>query len=863
MDDSYYSEIARIIQYNQQIRQIVQDQTKNLLDLKSHLIQILEQQKIVSNPIVEYSGTLFDTTEIECLNQHVTKSKIHLALVGTNSCGKTSFLHFLLKSSNFLPTDVGPVSARIVRLTYSEAEHAALIVYPNLNNRTIEKQIDLSRFFLDKQQPDWQGMKTEVKPYVNRPDSLDATAFSHWATRFVQIQIPSPFLKLGIDVYDTPGLLFSDAPILKTNLCQLVESIQPTMVFLYDDAAVPQDTKDCFLAMKDAIGQLKKISMFFLNTKADIDRIVDDADPNQLGIDDEQIPEVIFREREKRYQLLLNVPQFISQSSTDLPKSIAHCPFFDIISVHSEHDEFGARLNQTTINRLIEYTANSDLKLATEVSRLVLPMIDAFFDLISTSTHRTKQQFQTILNEAKQWTENYYQQFRTITEDLLVQLHSQIFYRLEKKSDDIARRASKYQTTHLIENYIKTTIQQEIFQVEINKIKIKFTNIEYFNQFASQCRWNIAERNEFLLAAQRNSNWLLDYPNKIFDKKLIQQTFARETVLAQILLITDVLIESKDKKSQGLSNYQQLFARKSSLREDLNAFDFAQQRLDELSTWLDNQKVYINEIIDACYVAEKNAFLKKINQFHNLAERSIQEREQLHNLIKKYETDFARIQCRINAALNLAKFNGQPPVLEKPLSEIERNVFTLENEYFVKKTSDYLEGHYHLRLCQLKIPNILPLLSLSVDEKTNELYLYFPKFDQRLKDVKLTVQNLFEISYDLANTLGYLHLYEIQHEPIKIENIFLDTNNQCYLSNFHWQREQISTVNGDIHAFGQIAEYLYDKIAEFNYDDVTDPDLVDLGKYKTLFLQCLSSDLRSRPKIVSILQQIKDIRQDL
>jgi hypothetical protein len=43
--------------------------------------------------------------------------------------------------------------------------------------------------------------------------------------------------------------------------------------------------------------------------------------------------------------------------SRGLSKSILKCSCFDIISVHSDFDELAAELNQTTINRLIQFTA--------------------------------------------------------------------------------------------------------------------------------------------------------------------------------------------------------------------------------------------------------------------------------------------------------------------------------------------------------------------------------------------------------------------------------------------------------------------------------------------------------------------------
>lgn len=873
-DETNDSEIVRIIQYNHDIRQIIQDQTNKFLVLKNDLIKNLQTQQINENPIIQNNDTFLDTIPIESLNEQVTSSKLQLALVGTNSCGKTSFLHFLLRSGNFLPTDVGPVSARIIRLTYANAENAALYVYQSLNSKQIYQQVSLKEFFFNRQEPDWDGMKTAIHDYVTRPNTesikADSDAFAKWAKFFIEIQIPSSFLKLGIDVYDTPGLVFSDALVLKENLCQLVKLVKPTLVFMYDNAAVASDTRDCFLALKDAIGQVTDTSIFFLNTKADIERILADADPNNQGIDDEKVIKILFNEREKRYQLLLNVPSMTSEFfGGELPKSILDCPFFDIVSVHSDFDELGAQLNQTTVNRLIQFTANSDLKIATKISRLVLPMIDAFFDLALTTNHRTTQQFKTLLSEALQWTENYYVKYRNFIEQLLMELYNNILEQLRNQENDIAKRASRYESIVLIENYIKTVLQQDIIKIEIENIKKKYMDVSFLDKIVDSYLLGIAQKNEFLIAAQRDSNWLFDSQIKQrIDKKFARRIFAEQTILSQILLITDVLIESndKEKRTSSLSNYKQLFNRKTSLgKEIISTLEVAKERLVEVSLWLINQKTYIHEIIDAGYFVEKAGFIKKIHQYHHLANQSLVQREKLYKLIKKYSQDFASIQCRILSALNLAKFNGIIPSIDQTQSfgeHIYLAKWMNDTEFLAKKTEDYLEIHSYLKLMQLRIPNILPLISLSEDKETNSFWIFFPKFHQKLKDINLTVDNLFEISYDIVDTLAHLHFNQLVHGNMRIENIFFDKNNQCYLTNFHFDKSYQFGISNDVYNFGQLGKYLYERVIE-NYDSILEEDLDNLGDFKNLFNKCLDSDINKRPKAAILGQQIKEIRKNL
>ncbi|CAF4033905.1 unnamed protein product [Rotaria sordida] len=257
-----HAELSRIIHSNHHIRQIVQRATNNFLSLQNDLFQKLVNEKF--DPTVEQkSKPLIDTLKIRSLSEQITADRVQLALIGENSCGKTSLIHLLLGSSPILPSDVGSVSARSIRLTYATNEEACL------NDCFTETG------------PDWNAVKLKIKLHVERPDpetvSVESTAFQEWAKYFVEICIPSDFLKLGIDLYDTPGLLYSDPLILKQNLHNLVKLIRPTVVFMYENSAVQIDTQDCFLALKEALGkQLDDVSIFFLNTTVDIGLMIPD-----------------------------------------------------------------------------------------------------------------------------------------------------------------------------------------------------------------------------------------------------------------------------------------------------------------------------------------------------------------------------------------------------------------------------------------------------------------------------------------------------------------------------------------------------------------------------------------------------------
>ncbi|CAF1303565.1 unnamed protein product, partial [Didymodactylos carnosus] len=666
-----HSELARIIQSNHYIRKTVQDATNKFLTLQNDLLKSMQVQRLDTITVEQNAQPFFDAVEIRSLNEQVTSDRVQLAFVGANSCGKTSFLHLLLRSGSFLPADVGSTSARIIRLTYATVRDACLIVYPSLDNKEVIVQVSLVEFFIDGQKPDWDGVKTAIRVHVERPDTENikphSNEFAQWAKYFVELRIPSSFLKLGIDIYDTPGLLFSDPLVLKENLRELVELVKPTLVFMYDNAAVSSDSQDCFLAVKDALGQLADTSMFFLNTKADITVILADADPNGEGIEDEKWPEILLAERQTRYNLLLKVPSMASEFPGGLPESFAKCHCFDIVSVHSDLDPLGSEMNRTTISRMIQFVANSDLKIAKKVSQLVLPVIDAFFDFALVTSQRTAAQLQTLRHEACQWTANYFIKHRSQLQKMLAELYDLILDQLNDEMNCIAQRAAKLKTAPLIEKYIKAVVQQEIVKMNVELVTRKHATISGREIKADPTILNNADKNEFLISAQRSFTISRNY----YDNKCTSRLFMIQAMLLQTALIADILIESDDEGGSKDTKYKTIVRqdtrKKLPLRKGMSSLEIAYQRLSELQSWLVNQKAYMSKVVDVLNNTQKQHLIEKIDQRYNLAVKGVSDREKAYQLVTIYVGAFAHIECRLVAAIDLAKFHGRKPVINKML----------------------------------------------------------------------------------------------------------------------------------------------------------------------------------------------------
>jgi len=384
-------QLGTIVRSNQTIRRHVQLTVNDFLNVRDKLLDELKKHKLDQ---VDQLKPFAKTMDIQTLNKQVTSEKVQLALCGENSSGKTSFLHMLLKIGDILPSGVGPVTGRIIKLTYADAKNSCIRVFKSFDDsleksksRVLQK-IELSSFFtsndlthFDEQglmdAADWSGIMRVLEEHVQRPSGIDVRSdeFAEWARHFVEICLPSPTLRWNIDVYDTPGFLYNDADVLKEILRNLVSRVHPTLVFLYDNPATTDDTNNCYLALKNALKQSDTSNIFYLNTKADIGQMPNVTQKTTM----EQFKKILNEQQAARYDQLKTAPCLGKDNLSGLPKSVDECNCFDICSVVSHDDELGAYMNDCAIRRLIQFVANSDLVIAKRVTSLVLPAVEAFF----------------------------------------------------------------------------------------------------------------------------------------------------------------------------------------------------------------------------------------------------------------------------------------------------------------------------------------------------------------------------------------------------------------------------------------------------------------------------------------------------
>ncbi len=270
-------DIAQTLESSRNFKQTVLNITKEFINLRKEFVEKCPDLSIDPQQ-TERTTARFESFTEELIKQYTVNQKPAITICGPNSSGKTAFVQHFLQIGEILPSDVGPVTTRIVKLTYSPANEAYAHIFSSLDDRLKNKDpkivVKLDEFFLNEKSSESESESEDVSDklleHLARPEDLEGDKFAEWSKHFIEIGLPSPILELGIDVYDTPGFLSNGRDeILNNNLYELIKSIQPVLLFLYANPAVSETDQACFLSLKQALGSLANTPIFFLNTKAD------------------------------------------------------------------------------------------------------------------------------------------------------------------------------------------------------------------------------------------------------------------------------------------------------------------------------------------------------------------------------------------------------------------------------------------------------------------------------------------------------------------------------------------------------------------------------------------------------------------
>ncbi|CAF2713927.1 unnamed protein product [Rotaria sp. Silwood2] len=639
-----------IIKSHSSIRQLAQESIHEFICVRQQLLHELNEIDYIQ-AIDERFKSLINTTTIQSLNKQMETDRIQLAICGENSSGKTTFIHMFLQIGKVMPTNAGPVSARIVKFTYAPFDQACIRVYESLEDRTCLDYHDLSDFFR-MEKVNWSGIESILRPHLARPISATLSPdeferskeFVEWARKFVEIQLPSPTLKVGIDVYDTPGFLFHDAPILKENVHNLVKLTQPTIVYMYSNPMVTDETINGFLALKSALVSLDNTSMFFLNSQVDIDRYPDISDETT---EDEFRP-MLVNERRKRYEMLVSAPTIANDILGGLPPTVDQCSYFDLCSATSHDDPLGRLMNDACIKSIVRFAANSSLSICNRIFHLIMREIDTFFSLRRSLSDYTTHQLENKRDNALKWLNEFEREHQKRFGEFLDQVFTKIDARLKFVADILIRRAVSIQCGNNIkdiETYLNVAIQQEVIKQSVNEV-LQSIYEKIILAPLTEGDYLVGNSNEILCEALCYEEDFRSSSNDGFSSSICQN-FAVKMLRSPALLVVHVLDEESDNDREGISgSVRSLIAHRTANRHQrqktrqqststVEPIIAAENYLNEIQEQINDRKKFLKETIQAWLEQYMNKLRYNIDLQHQTTDSLIVFREQAFHVIKK------------------------------------------------------------------------------------------------------------------------------------------------------------------------------------------------------------------------------------
>jgi len=777
------------------------------------------------------------------LDEHAILSRPALVVFGQNSCGKTSFIQRFLGIGNILPSGIGSVTARIVQLTYAPGERARFCVYETIEKALIRCEGDLSAFFENQSQWDWEGVTNAIKSHVQRPENIDENSpeFTEWAKCFVEVSLPSNVLSLGIDVYDTPGFLSDNREqVLTENLHKLVKRIKPTLVFLYDNATISDTDKSCFLAMKNALGSMERVSVFFLNTKADCisianDYLLDD-DPENVSLD--VFSDTLREKRQHCYELLRRRREMASEVLGRLPDSVDECTCFDICTIPGDFDPWETytnMINTASFRRIVQFSAEAYSMPTLALARDMLATVDDYFDLVVSTTLRLPHQWDTLRDEAMEWGRSFFDEYKKLLPTLVDDLMTNILQLLEELKPQIGRQAALVIRTDdpidillqdnskTIQDYIRLAVQEQVIKVAANNVIITRRDQVKDSIAIHFQRQRGVRKNELLTIAQRQvlSEISVDVLQQtkfldIFVDNLVKISLGFSRFFRS--LPTRLSAYQKDlynrfvqtKITSGDNDVYELLAAMdtyATLSNESNRRAFANYCLTKISEELGKQKDTFSRNLIAWVEEQSKSFFKNITSNYMYITANLSDQQTHHHIISQFSGPFARIECQLLAAIELAKRGGAPPIIGKELGRggfysVHAGQWGSENNLAVKKLLNplvedvqmvALEAHYHRVATLLCSDHIVPLLSIyenNINDNQRELWLIMPRYSMSLR--QYLIQHIHELLFarvisfalTIATALAEFHRLEIVHRDLKASNVMLDDNEQCYIIDF-------------------------------------------------------------------------------
>ncbi|CAF1203444.1 unnamed protein product [Rotaria sordida] len=569
--------------------------------------------------------------------------------------------------------------------------------------------------------------------------------------------MPSPVLELGIDVYDTPGLLFHDHQILKENLKELVHRVRPIIVFLYGNTSFAKDANECYLMIRSVLGDLEQPPTFFLNTKQDIEILFADfgivPNPrNRKHFTIEKYDEILPKRRLKCYQELYRAIG-VANSLPKLDDNISieafneKCDNFDICSIDacSLLPTCAVKMTEQACRRIVKFAVKTEMKKPNEITKEVLDKIDSIFSFIGSASYRTKSQLDDIRYKAETWGENFFKDFKNELSIVTETVQEKILQRFDEHEANMIERAVKLERSNdplqhkardisekNIKDFIEISVQEEVIKFAVNEVVN--ASKERIQKGIKQAILIKTEKNELLKAAQRHV--LIDVSSDDITQRnfiklmLYQLSIAPLAILRLIKGVSVTLFPdywngislSKLKENKTFYTILDAMDSLSALTDDAKRREFATQYLNKRRSKLTAEKDLYSKNLKLWIEDREMLFNKNIKNNYNLAVSYLNTRKNIYKSTIPFIRIFARLECELLALQDLTDFNEQQPLIDESQRlgagthfEIYSAQWPTKKDLAVKsfavkrlkRTShnyrylQYLEAHVHRKITQL------------------------------------------------------------------------------------------------------------------------------------------------------------------
>ena len=676
--------------------------------------------------IENVADIFLDEKKKTILEQYDPLEQVQIVVCGYNSVGKSSFIHELLNCGEFLPVDKGPITALIVKFSHTIPENACFLRYTSIEDRTEIERTDLSMCFdSNGNVKNHRKLRKNIKEQLERKMDVHPNEFEQWAKNFIEIRLPSKILEPGLCIYDTPGFLRSDAPILRENLLKLVESIHPIIVHLYDNPTGSDDSRKCYNELKVALrNQDMDVDIFFLNTKADVAVMRKDAknnnnnnnninkDDDDEDIDDEK--ELIYKEPSHRYDLLMKIDEMkddVHERYVDESvRSFEQCESCDIFSTLSPQDSMEIEITSHAIHRIISFAVKHDFGLTKNVIEIVHAAIDTFFDFVLVTNRCSLDEWAKLREEALKWGDQFFEQYRSNVDTIRDTANRCLPQRYSEKRSDIKSKAmADFETrrirlgetfdsvsrgtplsylrvwTHMFESISHTNriyrSDEQIFidiLVEREVTKPVLRNIiaeksKTIQQIMSKDDLLYRKNNELRYAAKRDMLWdigNLGDVNQFGIGKTILKTITYCLVLPFLpLLYTSLLPFYAAEYFAFRRNHEKTLK---------DAYEHRRRNIDhyliDLEGVMNKIGDHIKETMSKWIDQKHDDYKKKVNGYYRVACRTIQDRQKAYKLARSFASKFVLIECQLEANLHLATHDGSTPCINHE-KELDRGGF--------------------------------------------------------------------------------------------------------------------------------------------------------------------------------------------